>query len=101
MDQLNQSNTQKRRGGAISQRPYGITLPNLRDWRMYRNMTQTELGRVSGVTNATVNKIETAGKSTSFSTVRKLADALTISMDDLRYKLPPHKQPAKVTHPTQ
>lgn len=97
MDQLGKT---KHRGGAISRRPYGIELPHLRAWRYYRTMSQRELADAAHTTAPTISQIE-LGKTTSFSTVRKLAEGLQITVDNLRYELPPHEQPATVTRPTQ
>lgn len=93
---MDQETNSKHRGRAVSKRPYGIQLPNIRAWRMYRCMTQTKLAALAGTTLPTVNGIESRAKSTSFSMVGKLAKALDISIDDLRYELPPRPQPPRV-----
>ena len=55
----------------------------LRIWREYRNLTQADLARASGVNRVQIVEIE-AGRSTgSVHTLRKLADALGIAVDDI------------------
>ena len=57
--------------------------PPLRVWREFRNLTQAALGRASDVNRVQVVEIE-AGRSTgSVHTLRKLADALGVAVDDL------------------
>ena len=55
----------------------------LRVWREFRKLTQAELARASGVNRVQVVEIE-AGRSTgSVHTLRKLADALGVAVDDM------------------
>ena len=55
----------------------------LRVWREFRNLTQAELARASGVNRVQIVEIE-AGRSTgSVHTLRKLADALGVAVDDM------------------
>lgn len=68
-----------------------VALPYLEQWRVYKLMTREMLANASGISVATILKIEnkvTAGA--RFLTIVKLAEALDISTDDLRYHLPPH-----------
>ena len=50
----------------------------LREWRLAKVMTQAELSRLSGVTEATISRIESGQHEARISTVRKLAAALEI-----------------------
>ena len=55
----------------------------LRVWREFRNLTQAEFARASGVNRVQIVEIE-AGRSTgSVHTLRKLADALGVAVDDM------------------
>ena len=57
--------------------------PPLRVWRELRSLTQADLARASGVNRTQVVEIE-AGRSTgSVHTLRKLADALGVTVDDI------------------
>ena len=52
----------------------------IRDWR---GMSAAELARVSGVNRVQVHEIETGKKHGSVATVRKLAEALRVGMEEL------------------
>jgi transcriptional regulator with XRE-family HTH domain len=56
-----------------------MNVPRLRECREQRLMTQTELATKAGLTTATVSRLETGRTPrASFSTVRKLAAALSV-----------------------
>lgn len=55
----------------------------LRVYRDLRGLTQVELAEKAGVNRVTVAEIETGRKQGSVSTLRALARALTVSLDDL------------------
>lgn len=55
----------------------------LRVWREFRELTQTDLARLSGVNPIQIVDIEAARKSGSVGTLRKLAAALHVSVDDI------------------
>lgn len=55
----------------------------LRVWRDYRGMTQAGLSDASGVDRVQIANIEAGAKSGSVRTLKKLADALGIAVDDL------------------
>ena len=55
----------------------------LRVWREYRNLTQSALARASGVNRVQIVEIEAGRSSGSFHTLRKLADALGLVVDDV------------------
>ena len=57
--------------------------PPLRVWREFRNLTQSDLARASGVNRAQIVDIESDRNSGSVRTLRKLADALRVTVDDL------------------
>jgi len=55
----------------------------VRVYRQYRGLTQVALSEASGVNRVQITDIETGRKSGSIETVKKLADALSVSVDDL------------------
>lgn len=57
--------------------------PPLRVWREFRNLTQSDLARASGVNRVQIVDIEADRNSGSVRTLRKLADALGVTVDDL------------------
>ena len=66
----------------------GLALPHLRAWRLRRLLTQAELIEKSGVSRTTVVRAESAGGSVSIVNIRRLADALGITPDELVYSEP-------------
>jgi transcriptional regulator with XRE-family HTH domain len=61
----------------------GRPLPYLKAWRIEKLMTQAELVERSGVGRATVVRAERGDEAISFANIRKLAEALGISTDEL------------------
>ena len=57
--------------------------PPVRVWREHRGLSQSTLARVSGVNRVQVADIEVRRKTGSVQTLRKLADALGVTVDDL------------------
>ena len=55
----------------------------LRVYRDLRGMTQAALAEKAGVNRVTVAEIETGRKQGSIATLRSLAEALSVSLDDL------------------
>jgi DNA-binding XRE family transcriptional regulator len=55
----------------------------LRIYRDYRGLTQTALAAASGVNRVQIADIEARRKSGSIDTIRKLAEALRVTIDDL------------------
>ena len=55
----------------------------LRVWRELRGLTQTELAAASGVNRVQIANIESGVKTGSVATLRKLADAVGVGLDDL------------------
>lgn len=55
----------------------------LRVYRELRGLTQAVLASNAGVSRVTVAEIETGRKQGSVSTLRRLADALNVTLDDL------------------
>lgn len=61
----------------------GKPLPHLRAWRLARLMGQSELARAAGVTKGTMARAERGDEVVSFQNIRKIAEALGISPDEL------------------
>lgn len=55
----------------------------LRVWRDYRGLSQTALAEMSGVNRVQIVNIEAGTKNGSVETLKKLADALGVTVDDL------------------
>ncbi len=55
----------------------------LRGWRTYRGISQSYLARSAGVSRVQINEIEAGRATGSVRTLRSLADALRITLDDL------------------
>jgi ribosome-binding protein aMBF1 (putative translation factor) len=55
----------------------------LRIWREYRGLTMQELEKKSGVKQSYISEIETRKKTGSVATLKALADALNLTVDDL------------------
>lgn len=59
-----------------------VQVPRLRALRQRRVLSQDELARLAGVSATTVNSVE-GGASARYITVRKLAQALGVSPEEL------------------
>jgi transcriptional regulator with XRE-family HTH domain len=70
----------------------GVKLQYLRAWREWRGISQEELKELSGVTAATISRIEN-GAPARFETIGKLSTALQISREQLL-----HSEPGKEKH---
>lgn len=57
--------------------------PPLRVWREFRNLTQSDLARISGVARTQIVDLDAGRKEGSVFTLRKLAAALRVSVDDI------------------
>jgi len=61
----------------------GFALPHLQRWRLNKYMTQADLINRSGVSRATVVRAERGGEIVSVANIKKIADALGITPDEL------------------
>lgn len=68
--------------GAFAKRLIAGESP-LRVWREFRQFSQSELARRAGVNRVQINDIESGAKTGSVATLRKLADQLGVTLDDL------------------
>lgn len=75
----------------MAERTAGVELLHLRAWRARRLMTQTDLAQATGLSLFTVSRAERGGR-VSFANVHKLAAALGVTTDDLRFR-PPEQAP--------
>ncbi|MBL3562795.1 helix-turn-helix transcriptional regulator [Rhodovulum sulfidophilum] len=57
--------------------------PPVRVFRDWRGMSAAELSRASGVNRVQIHEIETGKKNGSAQTLKKIADALGVTVDDL------------------
>lgn len=55
----------------------------VRDWRTFRALTQRDLGQAAGLQPQTIHYVET-GRPPMARTIHKIANALGISIDELR-----------------
>lgn len=67
--------------------PKGTILPHVRAWRERRWLTQERLKARSGLTLATIQRVE-RGEPVSSTTAHKLAEALGVTPDQLAYEAP-------------
>lgn len=57
--------------------------PALKVWREFRGLTQVELARMVGLSKMTISAIETGKRDTGSRNWRRLAEALSVDLDDL------------------
>jgi ribosome-binding protein aMBF1 (putative translation factor) len=55
----------------------------VRVWREYRGMSAKDLAAKTGLSPAYISQIETGDRDGSFETMKKIAQALSVSLDDL------------------
>ena len=56
-------------------------------WREHRGLSQSALSKLSGVNRIQIGDIESRGRTGSITTLKKLANALEIQVDDLIWSL--------------
>ena len=66
----------------------GRPLPYLKSWRMRKLLAQNELAARSGLAKSTLARAERGDEVVNFANIRKLAEALGITADDLLYRDP-------------
>jgi transcriptional regulator with XRE-family HTH domain len=69
----------------------GLTLKQLRE---NAGLTQEGLGKLTGVTQHCISQIESGGRRGSVRTMKKIADALGVTVTDLRTSAEPQLQEA-------
>ena len=70
---------------------YGVWLPKLKHIRMRKALTQGELAQKAGVARATINRAERNVGPISLPNVRKIAEALGVSPEELQAKEEPEE----------
>jgi transcriptional regulator with XRE-family HTH domain len=72
----------------MAEKVRGLPLPHLRAWRMRKLMAQNELAERAGLAKSTLARAERGNEVVNFANIRKLAEALGISTDDLLHRDP-------------
>jgi len=67
----------------MAEKTRGLPLPHLKAWRIRKFIGQSELADKAGLARATVTRAERGDAVVSFVNIRKLAEVLGISPDDL------------------
>ncbi len=67
----------------MAEKTRGLPLPHLKAWRVKKFLGQSELADKAGLARATVTRAERGDEVVSFANIRKLAEVLGISPDDL------------------
>lgn len=78
-----------RKGPDEARRTRGVQLPHLRAWRLFKLMSMRDLSERSGVSTNTINALENQQGYARFQTLGKLADALSITPEQLAHQQPP------------
>jgi transcriptional regulator with XRE-family HTH domain len=60
-----------------------VYLSRLREWRRRRGLSQADLSDMTGLSRATISRLETGHEEPYPATIRKLADALHVRTDQL------------------
>ena len=80
-------------------RPRGVVLRDLTGWRLLRALTQTELRAQAHIARVTIQRAE-RGENINVSSARKIATALDMSLDALRWNEAPTTPDVPATTPT-
>jgi transcriptional regulator with XRE-family HTH domain len=72
----------------MAEKTRGLPLPYLKVWRMRKLIGQSELADMIGLARATVTRAERGDEVVSFANIRKLAEALGISANELLRRPP-------------
>lgn len=67
----------------MAEKTRGLPLPHLREWRVKKLIGQSELADKAGLARATVTRAERGDTVVSFINIRRLAEVLGISPDEL------------------
>jgi transcriptional regulator with XRE-family HTH domain len=73
---------------AMAEYVRGRALPYLKAWRMQKLLGQAELARKTRLSKGTLARAERGDEIVSFANIRKLAEALGISTDELLHSNP-------------
>jgi len=61
----------------------------VRQWRNFRGLTQTELEQRAGLSHNAISRIETGTVSPRLETVERIASALHLDVEELQFRAPP------------
>ena len=77
-----------------SRKKFSAGLPliadNIRAWRLHKKFTQSELEQRAGLSHNAISRIETDLVSPRTDTVKGIARALELSVEELQFRKPPH-----------
>ncbi len=73
---------------SVAEQVRGRPLPFLKLWRMHRFITQSDLIAASGLSRATVVRAERGDMTVGFSNIKRLAEALGITPEELTFTEP-------------
>ena len=75
-----------------NQKPFGGSLPilgdQIRQWRLARKVTQSELEQKAGLSHNAVSRIECGNVSPRIDTIEHIAQALEVSVEQLQFQSP-------------
>ena len=78
-----------------NQKTFGSSLPilgdQIRQWRVARKVTQSELEQKAGLSHNTVSRIECGSVSPRIDTLDRIAQALEVSVEQLQFQSPATK----------
>ncbi len=77
----------------MAEKMRGLPLPYLKAWRVHRFMSQGELVDKTGLPRSTVARAETGDAIVGFPNIRKLAEALGVTPEELTNVNPLDEQP--------
>jgi DNA-binding XRE family transcriptional regulator len=64
--------------------PRGVTIPHLRAWREHAALSQVELAARAGLSRPTITRAETGQHVIEWPNIRKIAEVLGITVQQLR-----------------
>lgn len=76
------------RGTGTPRGAYGITIKNMRAWRLHAGLTQYRIAKETGISQHRAHMIEN-GATTSMVVCERMAKACGITVEDLRFGSPP------------
>jgi len=74
-----------------SEKEFPLIAQQIRDWRIYYGLKQSELQARSGLAHNAISRIETGEVEPRLDTLERLAQALEISVEQLQFRKPPLK----------
>lgn len=87
--------SQSQRSSPMKSRPTSSTLPYLKYWRHYRMLQTQQLAKLVGLANSTISGLERRDKTATRATIERLAEALSITPDQLINERPRGMKPSE------